>query len=186
MSALDTTSDPGFGRSLAKLWWLVALLGAALVVIGILLLANLAGAAFTLAILVGIGMIISGIDEIVQADRHVRRWPSWLLGALWIVVGVVAFAWPGVTLWALAVVFGIGLLITGVLEIFFAIRMRREMQCWYWALITGALAVVAGVMSLAWPDATVLVLAVLLGIYVLLRGLATLMFAFGLRSLAKL
>ena len=82
-------SRPGFGRNLARLWWLVALLGAALVVVGMLLIANLAEAAFTLAILVGIGMMISGIDEIVRGrsprqtvavlparhplDRHRRR-----------------------------------------------------------------------------------------------------------------
>ena len=80
---------------------------------------------------------------------------------------------------------GIGLLVTGILEIVFSIRMRREMAGWYWALVSGVLAVIAGIMALAWPDATVLVLAVLFGIYVLLRGLAMLMFAFGLRSLGS-
>ncbi len=180
------TPDPWFGGKLVKYWWLVALLGVALVVIGILLIVHLVGAAFTLALLIGIGLIISGIDEIVQADRHTSRWASWLLGGLWIVTGVIAMAWPGITLWAVAVVVGIGLLVTGILEIVFAIRMRREMPGWYWALVSGVLAVVAGVLSLAWPDATVLVLAVLLGIYVLLRGLSTIMFAFGLRSLGTL
>jgi uncharacterized membrane protein HdeD (DUF308 family) len=187
MNTSVTVSDETrqLARGLAAFWWLIGVLGAILVVIGVVLIADVVGAAFTLALLIGFGLIVSGIDEIVQADRHVVRWPSYVLGAGWILTGIIAVAWPDVTLWVLAVVIGVGLIATGLMEIGFAVKFRKAIPGWQWALVTGGLALVAGLISIIWPGATVLVLAVLLGIYVLLRGLALLAFAFTLRKLAK-
>jgi uncharacterized membrane protein HdeD (DUF308 family) len=187
MNTSVTVSDETrqLARGLAAFWWLIGVLGAILVVIGVVLIADVVGAAFTLALLIGFGLIVSGIDEIVQADRHVVRWPSYVLGAGWILTGVIAVAWPDVTLWVLAVVIGVGLIATGLMEIGFAVKFRKAIPGWQWAMVTGGLALVAGLISIIWPGATVLVLAVLLGIYVLLRGLALLAFAFTLRKLAK-
>jgi uncharacterized membrane protein HdeD (DUF308 family) len=168
---------------LVRRWWLVAGLGVALVVIGILLLANLAEAACTIAILLGIGLVVAGIDEFVEADRHVERWPSYVLGVLWIAAGIAAMVWPDVTLWALAVLVGIVLIVGGATEIVFVLTYRRELPWWGVWLLDGALSLAVGIMALVWPDATVLVLAILFGIRVLFRGVSTIMFGFGLRRI---
>jgi uncharacterized membrane protein HdeD (DUF308 family) len=170
---------------LIRRWWLVAGLGVALVVIGILLLANLAEAAFTIAILLGIGFIVAGVDEFVEADRHRARWPSYVLGALWIVTGVAAMVWPDITLWALAFTVGIGLIAVGLAEAFFVIYYRRSLPLWGVWLLDGLLSVVVGVMALIWPEATVIVLAILFGVRVLMRGVWTIMFGFGLRRIHR-
>jgi uncharacterized membrane protein HdeD (DUF308 family) len=46
------------------------------------------------------------------------------------------------------------------------------------------MAVVVGVLALVWPGATVLVLAILLGVRVFIEGLVLMMFGLGLRRLA--
>jgi uncharacterized membrane protein HdeD (DUF308 family) len=168
---------------LIRRWWLVAGLGVALVVIGILLLANLAEAAFTIAILLGIGFVVAGVDEFVEADRHRARWPSYVLGTLWIVTGVAAMVWPDITLWALAFTVGIGLIAVGLAETFFVVYYRRSLPLWGVWLLDGLLSVVVGVMALIWPEATVIVLAILFGVRVLMRGVWTIMFGFGLRRI---
>jgi uncharacterized membrane protein HdeD (DUF308 family) len=48
-------------------------------------------------------------------------------------------------------------------------RLRRG---WVWVMVDGVLGILAGVIALSWPAVTVLVLAVLLGISMLMQGIA--------------
>ena len=50
-------------------------------------------------------------------------------------------------------------------------------------LVDGLLSVVVGIFALAWPEATILALAIILGLRVLLRGVATITFGLALRKL---
>jgi uncharacterized membrane protein HdeD (DUF308 family) len=168
---------------LIRKWWLILLLGLALIVIGILLLVNTNAAAFTLALLIAFGLFLAGIDSLVEAQRHRVRWPSYVMAVIWIVIGVIAVAWPDVTLWALAVTVGVGLLIAGVTEAWLAVMMHRTLPSWGLWMIAGVLSAVAGVLCILWPDATVLVLAVLLGLWVIFRGIVTVLFALALHQI---
>jgi uncharacterized membrane protein HdeD (DUF308 family) len=169
---------------LIRKWWLILLLGLALIVIGVLLLVNTNAAAFTLALLVALGLLVAGIDELVQAQRHWVRWPSYVLAAIWIIAAIVAVVWPDVTLWALAVTVGVCFIVGGVVEAVFAVRMHRALPGWGLWLVAGVVSAITGVLCLIWPEATVFVLAVLLGLWVILRGIVTTMFALGLRRIS--
>lgn len=170
---------------LVRRWPIVVGLGVIMAIIGILLLVNPFSAVHVLAIYVAIGLIVSGVDEWAQSERHSAGWPGKLLAAIWIVTGVIALAWPGVTLWALAVVVAVGLLIGGVAQLTFVLRFRRELPVWAIWAVDGLVSILLGVLALAWPNATVLVLAILLGLWVLIRGLATVVFGMALRTLHK-
>ena len=87
------------------------------------------------------------------------------------------------TLWALAVVVGIGMIAGGVAEVLFAFRYRRELPRWGLWWLDGLLSIAVGVFALVWPEATVVVLAVLFGIRLVGRGCATISFGLGLRDL---
>lgn len=178
-----TAYDPT--TSSLRRWWALVLLGAGLALIGVVLLIDIAGAAFSLAILVGLGLLLAGFDEFAQADRHAVRWPSYVLGTIWILTGLWAVAWPGVTLLVLAWVVGLGLLVGGATAIVFGLRFRRELPLWGIWLLDGVFGIVAGVLALLWPGATVLVLAILFGVRILLRGLATISFGLALRRLHR-
>jgi uncharacterized membrane protein HdeD (DUF308 family) len=171
---------------LLRRWWQIVLLGVAIGVIGVLLLLNPFAAVKTLAVLVAIGLAFAGVDELAQAERHEVRWPSWVLGGIWLVTAILALLWPGVTLWVLAVVVGVGLIAGGLGEVLFAFRYRRELPRWGLWWLDGLLSLVIGVCALVWPKATVVVLAILLGIRLLLRGCATISFGLGLRDLNKM
>lgn len=170
---------------LLRRWGVIVGIGVILAAIGILLLFNLSDAVKTLAILIGIGLLLTGIDEITQADRHEVRWPSYVLGALWLATAVAAIAWPDITLWALAAVVGIGLIAEGLAEIIFGVMYRRELPMWGVWLLDGGCSVVVGILALAWPRATVVVLAILLGLRVLFRGIATIAFGLSLRTIHR-
>lgn len=168
---------------LLRRWWVVVALGIGLVLVGVLLLIDLVAAVFSLALLAGLGLLLAGFDEIAQGERYAVRWPSYVLGAIWILTGIWAVAWPAATLLVLAWIVGLGLLVGGAVAILFGLRYRRELPLWGVWLFDGALGVVVGVLALLWPGITVLVLAILLGIRVLLRGIATIAFGLSLRRL---
>ncbi|GAB3572562.1 hypothetical protein GCM10027445_30280 [Amycolatopsis endophytica] len=168
-------------RRVTGRWWLVAALGVATTVLGVLLLANLAAAVGTLAVLVAIALFVEGIDEIATAERHRTRWPSYLLGAVWIVVGVIALAWPGITLLTLAVVVGIGFVVAGIGQIGATVTWRRNLPVWGLWLAMGVVTLAIGVLALVWPGITILTLALWLGVALVVRGVGALWFGLQLR-----
>jgi uncharacterized membrane protein HdeD (DUF308 family) len=172
-------------RQVAQRWWWYVIGGIGVMVLGVLLLANLFTAATTLALLVAIALAFQGVDEIMNASRYQRRWPGYVLGILYVMTAVWAATWPGITLWALAVVVGVGFLVSGVVEFFMLVRFHHELP-YRWAFIALALmSVLVGFLALVWPAATILVLAVLLGARVFIQGLVLTLFGLGLRRLAN-
>jgi uncharacterized membrane protein HdeD (DUF308 family) len=171
-------------RRVAQRWWWYVIGGIGVIVLGVLLLADLFTAATTLALLVAVALAFQGVDEIMNASRYQRRWPGYVLGGLYLITAVWAASWPAITLWALAVVVGVGFLVSGVVEFFMLVRFHHELP-YRWAFIALALmSILVGVLALAWPAATILVLAVLLGARVFIEGLVLTFFGLGLRRLA--
>jgi uncharacterized membrane protein HdeD (DUF308 family) len=171
---------------LLRRWGLVVAIGLAIIAVGVVLLFSPFGTEKVLAVVVAVGLALMGIDELAQAARHEVPWPSYVLGAVWLVTAVAALVWPDVTLWALAMVVGIGLIAGGVAEVLFAFRYRRELPRWGLWWLDGLLSVAIGICALAWPEATVVVIAVLLGIRLVFRGCATVSFGLGLRDLHRM
>lgn len=151
-------------------WWLSVLFGIALVLLGLWVLTNLYDSVVVLAWLVGLCLIVAGVVEIVSL--HGERgmgWAAWLSGLLLIAGGVVVLVWPDITLWALAVLAGLGIMLAGLVRIVVAF-VGRDQPDFVLNLAVGAVGVVLGALVLAWPEATLTVLAVILGIRFLISG----------------
>lgn len=183
MFALGPRELDDAARAVAKRWGWYLVAGIAITVIGLLLLFNIFDAVGTLAVLVGISFIIEGVDEIANASRYQPRWPGYVLGTIDIVAGGLALVWPGITLWALAVIVGIGFLVSGIAQLAFVIRNHHDLPNRWVFVLLGAVSVLTGIISLVWPGATILVLAIFLGIRVLLAGIAMITFSLGLREI---
>jgi uncharacterized membrane protein HdeD (DUF308 family) len=147
-------------------------------VVGVVLLFNPTAAARTLALLIGLALFLGGCLELAGTAATGRRWGSVLLGLILVVGGLVAAFWPGITLWTLAVITGISLIVHGAARVALAVMARREIPGWGWLALAGALNLVVGVAALAWPEVTVFVLSLLLGFQILLFGGVLLVAAF--------
>jgi len=161
-------------------WWLVLLFGVAAVVVGVWLTAEPFRSLSVLVVLVVAGLLLTGAGEIAAAGWLRWPWVGWLVGAVWIVAGVVAVAWPGLTVWGLAITVGVGLIVGGIGELADAMLAGGVERLI--AGVSGDASVVIGVLALRWPAVTVLVIAVLFGIRTVLFGLALVVAAFGLRG----
>jgi uncharacterized membrane protein HdeD (DUF308 family) len=136
----------------------------------------------------GIYAIMDGVTQIIDGIRRRDRprwWVSLLLGLLALAAGVVALIWPNITAVALAVVVGIWLLVTGVIEIISAAQQRRERRRVTWLGLAGLLSVMVGVLALAWPVLGAFALAALLGAFAMVYGAVLAALALALRNAAN-
>jgi uncharacterized membrane protein HdeD (DUF308 family) len=156
----------------------VGVLGLAALVIGVVLLFHPMAAARTLALLVALAFVVGGLLEMAVGWDDPKRGPTLLLGAILVLGGIVAVAWPGVTLLALAWITGLSLIVHGAARAGVAVVERHEVPNWGWFALAGAVNVIVGVLAIAWPKATVVVLALVLGIQIALFGLLLLVAAF--------
>ena len=154
-------------------------------VLGVWLLTNLYDSVTVLAWLVGVSLIVSGIIEVLalHGERGIG-FAVWLSGGLLVAAGIVVLVWPDITLWALAVLAGIGLILAGVLRVVVALT-ERDQPDFVVNLAIGVLGVVLGAMVLAWPEATLVVLAVLLGIRFVVSGVVAIGMGWQLHRMAS-
>ncbi len=162
--------------------WLV--MGLFSIGIGTWLVLSPRAAITTLALLLAIALFLNGLTELVTAgDRH-RPWFGYVLGGLFLFAGLIVLLRPGKSLWFLAVVIGISVIVTGIMQVALAVVDRERIRHWVLLAVLGALGIVVGILAIAWPEITVFVLALLIGIRLLIFGVIQLAIAFQLRSLA--
>lgn len=90
-------------------------------------------------------------------------------GAGLLAVGVLLLVWPHATGVVLAVLAGLGMLWFGILDMIEAL-LDRPARGWGFRFTRGLLGLVGGAVVLAWPHQTVLVVAVVLGLWMLTQG----------------
>lgn len=172
---------------LSRNWWALALRGLAAVLLGLaaFLLPGITLAA--LILLFGAYMLVDGVFAIVAAVRAAGREARWWLllgeGILGVLAGIVALVWPGLTALALLYFVAAWAIVTGILKIVGAIRLRKEIEG-EWALILGgALSVLFGVLLAVIPaPAGILSLLWLIGAYAVAFGVVLIILAFRLRN----
>ena len=88
-----------------------------------------------------------------------RNW-GWVVlrGVAAVLFGVLALAWPGITLAALVIVWGAYALADGVLSLVAAYRVRDQGKPFWSLLIVGLLGIAAGIVTFIWPGMTALLL----------------------------
>jgi uncharacterized membrane protein HdeD (DUF308 family) len=100
-----------------------------------------------------------------------------LLGVLAIIVGIIALAWPGVTVYALVILFAVYAFIDAGLQAMRAFSSRSAGPV-FGHLLLGLVDLAAGVIALVWPGPTALVLVLIIGIWAVIGGFAELFAAF--------
>lgn len=110
-------------------------------------------------------------------------WAVLLRGVLAVIFGVVALAWPGVTVWALVVVFGAYAIVDGISAIIRAVSSRKVESGWVWWLLGGVVSLVAGIIAFVWPEITALAAVFVIGFWAIMGGILEIAGSIRLRKL---
>jgi uncharacterized membrane protein HdeD (DUF308 family) len=100
-----------------------------------------------------------------------------LLGVLAIIVGIIAIAWPGVTILALVILFAVYAFIDAGLQAVRAFSSRSAGPV-FGHLLLALVDLAAGVIALVWPKPTALVLVIVVAAWALVGGFFEIFAAF--------
>lgn len=173
-------------KSLSQNWWLVVLRGILAILFGVLAFAWPQITWLTLIVMFGVYAIVDGIVAIVSGlsrTRESSRWWVFLLeGLIGIGAGIVALVWPGLTSLVLIYMIAIWAVITGILEIAAAIRLRNEISNEWVLGLGGLVSIGLGILLFLQPAAGGLAIIWTIAAYALIFGLLLVILGFRLRN----
>lgn len=108
-------------------------------------------------------------------------WAIVLRGVVAVLFGLAAFAWPGLTLAALVLLFGLYALVEGVLAVLWALVNRRAGAFPWGVFLAGLAGIVFGVLTLLSPGLTALAVLYLIATWAIVRGVFEIVAAVHLR-----
>ena len=164
------------------LWKSMLGLGLVTLALGVVVLVWPGKSVLVAGALFGVYLLASGIAQAIAAFTvHVSggsRVLLFLSGALSVALGVFAFHDfnNGAAVWVLATWIGVGFIFQGVAQTAFAIN-HKELPEHGWHIFAGLLSVLAGMVVVAWPFSSIVVLAVVAGVWLVVIGIAQIVWA---------
>src|ERR1043165_5474058 len=181
------------GRYVADLltrnWWIMALRGLAAVLFGVLAFAWPGITLLTLVYLFSAYALVNGVLALVVSFNtpkgHHRSGSLMLEGLISIAAGVIAFLVPGITALAMVLVIAWWAIVTGVLEIVAAVRLRKVITNEWLLILSGIASLFIGFIILVKPGAGALALIWWIGAFALVFGVLLISLAFRMRNLGR-
>ncbi len=153
--------------------WVAVVLGAAATALGAAVVLRPFASLAVLVVAVVAAFVVLGLVELVgdggtTPDARGPRALRVVRGLLFLALAVAVLVWPAPTIGVVALLVGVGLVVAGVLDVVDGVRSSGTDR---WARVAvGAASVLLGGLALVWPDVTVLVVAVVLGVRLVLLG----------------
>jgi uncharacterized membrane protein HdeD (DUF308 family) len=167
-------------------WWLLALRGLVAVLFGVLALVWPGVTLITLVWLFGAFALVNGLLSLILAAKAPKGYPrlgSLILGGLLgILAGLLTFVMPGITALGLVILIAAWAIVTGIMELVAAIRLRKIINNEWLLILAGLLSVAFGVLLILMPAAGALALIWWIGIWALIFGILLMVLAFRMRN----
>ena len=110
-------------------------------------------------------------------------WVYLVAGIAWFVLAFVVLTVDAASVWTVAILASIAFIVGGIFELVLA----SMVQSWKWVhVVFGVISIIAGIVALAWPQQTFVVLAAVLAWYLLFMGIFEIVVSFMTRHDAAL
>jgi uncharacterized membrane protein HdeD (DUF308 family) len=167
-------------------WWLLALRGLLAVLFGVLAFVWPGVTLITLVWLFGAFALLNGILSLVLAAKAPKGFPkvgSLILGGLLgILAGLFAFVMPGITALGLLILIAAWAIMTGVMDLVAAVRLRKIITNEWLLILAGIASVAFGILLLFQPAVGALALIWWIGAWAIVLGILLMIVAFRLRN----
>ena len=114
----------------------------------------------------------------VESAEYKAGWPVALRGIIAVIFGIIAIRSPNIVASAFVLVFAVYAFADGLLDFVIAGQLGRAGMRWGWYVFEGLASVALGVIALAYPDATVVTVMLLIGLRAIVMGVFELVAAF--------
>ncbi|MGH8468650.1 MAG: HdeD family acid-resistance protein [Gammaproteobacteria bacterium] len=172
--------------TLARNWWAMGLRGLCALLFGAAIFVWPGISLFALVLMFGVYTLLDGVCTMVstvRSDKREKRWWLFLFqGIAGIIVGIMAFIWPGITALALLYIIAAWAIVTGIFEIVAAVQLRKEIEGEWLLGLSGIASVVFGALLVGFPGAGALAVLWIIGAYSILLGILLMILAFRLRQ----
>lgn len=156
--------------SMLDYWWVPVVRGIAAIVLGILTFVWPGITVLAFVTLLAAYWVVDGGISIYHAIKWKRwGWTFWG-GVVSLVAGALALLQPGVAVVSIVVVMAFWAIVRGVLDIYVAVSMRKEIDYEWWLALSGLVSVVLGVLIFMKPAAGAIAVVTLLGTFAILIG----------------
>jgi uncharacterized membrane protein HdeD (DUF308 family) len=165
-------------------WQTTVIVGVATVILGLIVSFHPSAALNVIAVLLGLLMIVSGFYHLIRMFSSAESHRVWLgiSGLLFIVLGVVLIRHLHLTVAIIGLIVGISWIVQGLSALAGgAAGGSRAGRGWWIAF--GIISLIGGIVIIAVPVASVTALAVLVGIWFIVEGLAEIAGALMLRHM---
>lgn len=171
---------------------LVMAQGIVLLIVGLILLLFPAASLTTLVFILGVYWLIEGVATVysaLQQRTHYRYWWwSLITGGLGILAGVIVLSKPGsstvFTTSFLVSLLGFIAILNGISALITANQLKKRQQNGKTYLWRGIFALILGILLIAAPFSSALVIVKIIGIFLILAGLVTIAMARQLKKKA--
>jgi uncharacterized membrane protein HdeD (DUF308 family) len=171
----------------ASIWWLFLVTGS------LWLLFSLIVFRFNIHSVTGIGIAVAlfcmfaGVNEFFAVGASHGGWKvvRGVLGVLFVLIGIVALAYPHRTFVEVAAIFSFFLLLKGGFDFFTALMLRRETDVWWVPLLVGVAEILLAFWAAGNFGREAVLLVVWVGAGALARGITEIVLAFRLRDLNR-
>jgi uncharacterized membrane protein HdeD (DUF308 family) len=167
--------------------WIIALQGVAAIVFGVLALLLPGLTLLALVFLFGAYAIVDGVLALIRGVRRDgggRDWWQVVLGVVGVAAGVIAFAVPDITAYALLLVIAAWAIVSGGTELIAAYELRGTIKRDWLLALDGVISILFGVALIAFPGAGALAVVWLIGAFAIVSGVIAITTAFRLRGRA--
>jgi uncharacterized membrane protein HdeD (DUF308 family) len=172
-------------REVSGIWWWFLILGILWTLFGLYVLTYRVGSLYAVAAFVGVAFLFGGITQLAVAGRvQSWRWLFIVAGILGIIAGIVTFAWPGRTLYVVAIFVAWYLIIFGIMHLVGALA-GPKLDWWWTQLLLGIAELVLGVWAVRSWQRSLVTLVTLVGVWAIFHGVAEIFAAFSLREAGK-
>jgi uncharacterized membrane protein HdeD (DUF308 family) len=173
---------------LSENWWMVLIRGGAALIFGLLTWFYPFISILIMVMFFGVYALIDGVLGVVIAIKGRRTHQDWWLMLIWgmvsILAGIMTFFVPSITWLVLIIFIAIWSLVSGILQIIAAIRLRKSIHGEAWMIVAGVLSVLVGIILFVNPVQGGIALTWVMGVYAALFGVMNIALAFRLHRFA--
>lgn len=173
-------------RLYGKYWWSFFVRGVVAILLGLAAIFMPGITLELLAVLLAAFFLADGVFSLaasVGGKKLDSRW--WLLlleGLAGIIIGIITIVWPALTVVVLVLFVGFWALVTGILEIAAAIKLRHEIRGEWLLALSGIISILFSLILFVNPGAGAVALVWIIGAYAFFFGISLVLLGLKLRK----